>query len=61
VGGNIHLSLKPPFEIEAQAGDIEEPIQLEVQIQDSSGKVVYDDKTVTAFQLIDVNDSDLSH
>jgi hypothetical protein len=60
-GGNVQLSLTPPFEVKAQAGGIGEPIQLEVQIQDSSGKVVYDNKTVQAFQVIDVTDSDLSH
>lgn len=60
-GGNIQLTLTPPFEVKAQAGGIGEPFQLDVQIQNSSGKVVYDNKTVQAFGVIDVTDADLSN
>lgn len=60
-GGNIQLTLTPPFEVKAQVGGFGEPFQLDVQIQNSSGKVVYDNKTVQAFGTIDVTDSDLSH
>ena len=60
-GGHVQLSITSPFEVQAQAGGVGASFHLEVQIQNSSGKVVYDNDTVQAFQTIDVTDADLSN
>jgi peptidoglycan hydrolase-like protein with peptidoglycan-binding domain len=53
--GSIQVPLTEHFDVTAQEGSKGEPFQLEVQIKDSSGKVVYDDKTVSPYQTINIS------